>query len=359
MSNEKIRLGQFYTAANLLDLAPFRAWLARSGTDHRLLEPFAGAADLLEPLTAPASPLVSKNGLRSWEAYDIAPRAPFIQRRDTLESSFWTGVRERPDRPTLIITNPPYLSRRRARSLGAPMTSSRETDLWQIAANHILASVPWAAIILPERAWRKLRSERRLSDVVLLGQACADTEQPVALFLFQSAAADAAPAVWDGSDYLGTLAALDATDFLASADSVACRIEFNAPSGQVGLLAADSRTGTDAAFVFALEVATHEIKASSRHRTRFAVPSELIDGVDVASVIREANAILREVRRRSFDLALTPMHGLRRDGRPRRRLPYRLAARIIAAAISSLQAQGSGARSAEGQVDDPKDPLVP
>lgn len=94
---EKKKKGQFYTTRSSYILDGFPA----PPNDVRcIMEPFAGKGDLLE--------WVQKTGSTvPMEAYDIDPKCPYVEQRDTL-----TNPPNYAD--TWILTNPPYLARNKS-----------------------------------------------------------------------------------------------------------------------------------------------------------------------------------------------------------------------------------------------------
>ncbi len=104
--------GCYYTAGetNPFALKAFRKWAQLAGLPQsRLLEPFAGQADILQKLEAVGL-------LGDQCAFDIAPAAKGggkkVQQRDTLEN-FPQGFK-------VCVTNPPWLARNSASLRGLP-----------------------------------------------------------------------------------------------------------------------------------------------------------------------------------------------------------------------------------------------
>jgi hypothetical protein len=96
MASAKAALGQFYTAAADYILAGFD----RPDPSIPVIEPFAGAGDLLTWLSA-------EQRARQTTAYDIDPKCPEAQQRDTLaDPPDYNGA--------FVLTNPPYLARNKS-----------------------------------------------------------------------------------------------------------------------------------------------------------------------------------------------------------------------------------------------------
>jgi hypothetical protein len=127
--------GQFYTVQNdyiLADLDP------PPPNATRLIEPFAGKGDLIDWYKRqPASTLPV-------EAYDIDPKSPTIQQRDTL--------RNPPDySDAWVLTNPPYLARNKCEDKTI-FDLYNTNDLYKAFIHSLAASVKPAAggiLIIP------------------------------------------------------------------------------------------------------------------------------------------------------------------------------------------------------------------
>lgn len=98
-------------------------------------------------------------------------------------------------------------------------------------------------------------------------------------------------------------------------------IRFNAPDGNLGLVAFDNVREASIRFCSISEISDYEIKQSSRFITRIAIAEP--------PHISVLNHYLNELRTQTHDVFLSSYRGLRKDGMYRRRLDWDLARRII------------------------------
>ena len=310
--NEKRANGRYFTAANLFDTAHFRAWAALAELPKAtLIEPFAGRGDLIAMLRE----------LRlcgDFRAYDIAPAAERVERRDTLKNFPQGGV---------VVTNPPWLARNSATRRGLTFPETRHDDLYKHCLELCLKNADHVAAIIPASFLAANIFRERLTAVDMANAPVfRDTENPVCLALF--APGETADAViYNGGKRVGNLSGLErhlprpALDFPA---------RFNDPKGQLGLIAFDNTREPSIRFCRGAELSRHTIGFTSRMITRISGGF----GREVGELSDELNATLEDFRRKTRDVFLTPFKGLRKDGVYRRRLSFSLARDFISAALT-------------------------
>jgi hypothetical protein len=314
--SERVKRGAFFTGKNPLQ-GPFNAWLLQTGVSS-ILEPCAGDGALRRFVDQEVSGL-------SWTLYDIDPQSADIHFRDS--------IKDFPKGFECCITNPPYLSPRRARKIG--MSRCHGQDLWKIFLELALVHCRFVAMVLPQSFIKKAGHYRRLSHIILLPPGtCDGTEQPVCLALFDDIPRDNV-VVWSEGVELGDWRTLRRHQVMS--EKIARGIRINDVDGQIGLHAMDSRTGDSLRFVKGEEIDPLRLKRSSRHVTRIFV--EGLDAAEVEMVVNACNELLGDIRHTTSDLLLTPAHGTSRNGTQRRRLTYRLAVRIISCALRQVQSR--------------------
>lgn len=317
MARARRATGRYLTLTSPFGHAAFIEWFERLGENPRLLEPFAGANDLVR--------MAGEAGLvGTWTSYDLAPQAPGVSRRDTL--------RRFPRGFDAVITNPPWLARHAARRAGLAveeMAFGEYPNLYEAALAKILASVGYAAVLVPDSFITTGRWRERLETVVSLpGLAFAGTEMPGALALFGPEATEDV-ALWRGATRLGWWSDLGRPlDATAQMD----RVHFNDPRGAIGLRAVDDVARASIAFVDGDEVEPSRVREASRLVTRIHVVDLRADRV--GEVIATANADLVAWRERTGDVALSAFKGVRADGWFRRRLDYASARRLLGDALA-------------------------
>ena len=296
--------GIFYTAGNPFNNPAFAAWakIAKLPTSP-VLEPFAGANSLIQKL--------ENMGLcRQSDSFDLFPAAPSVQQRDTLADF--------PDGFSVCVTNPPWLAKNSATLRGLAFPDTFHDDLYKYALEKCLAHCGWVAALVPESFIRAGVFHARLSDFVsLTGKMFNDTDNPVGLALFGDHATQDVM-VWRNNEQIGRLSVLEN---IMQADSDKVAIRFNAPDGNVGLIAVDNTIEPSIRFCDVSELENYEVKPSGR-----AITKLLID----APVRLDAwNDCLNEFRQRTCDVLLTSFKGIRKDGKYRRRLDWATARGII------------------------------
>lgn len=296
--------GRYYTRSNPFDNAPFRAW-ARAARlpDAVVLEPFAGGNHLIT--------MLRDAGLCGRAAsFDIAPGASGVRRRDSL-LSFPRGF-------DVCVTNPPWLARNSATRRGLPFPQTQYDDLYKHCLWLCLSHCRYVAALVPESFICSGLFLSRLGAFVSLNRGMfMDTDHPVGLALF-GAREHSSPLVFCGDKKIGTLAQMRRHRPPSSVDN---NIVFNAPDGNLGLLALDNTSGASIRFCDAAELDGYPVRQSCRAITKIKVPGK--------PKIKEYNRFIKQFRTATRDVFLTAYRGLRKDGFYRRRLDYALARDII------------------------------
>ena len=320
--DEKRASGRYYTRGNPFRLTPFQVWAKASSLAEQIaLEPFAGAKDILQLISA------ANLRCRGWAVFDISPGAEGIVQRDTL-ADFPKGF-------NVCITNPPWLARNSATRRGLPFPeATRYDDLYKYALEQCLTHCEWVAAIIPEAFIRSGLFLKRLHDFISLvpqtqGEATQengkrdtaymfeDTEHPVGLALFTPDATSDIR-VWRNNQFLGTISELRRHLPLPSSNR---DIVFNDPNGNLGLIAIDNTVSASIRFCPPAELKDYPIRVHGRSITKIGVPWR----VDIEML----NARLKTIREKTHDVFLTAFKGVRRDGYYRRRLDWALARTIV------------------------------
>lgn len=327
---EKRLLGQFFTTTNPFVNEPFVRWFRQLPANSRLLEPFAGANNIVWMLR-------DLGYTNSWSAYDIDPvlddsanAAPdvLVNQADTLVN-YPTGF-------TAAITNPPYLAKNSATRRGLAYAGGEYDDLYKKSLAVMLEHTPFVAAIIPESFLTSNLFHDRLSTVVSLTcRMFEDTEVPVCLALFVPAGTKRNAAdfeVWSENRYLGQYQELKA--HVAPFAGRAQAWVFNHPQGQIGLCAIDNNHTDSIAFCVGARIEGHDVKPTSRSVTRVYLPE--LSTSQAAAVIEQANVLLAARRAATRDVFMTAFKGLRSDGKYRRRLDYTQARDLLNEAYAQV-----------------------
>lgn len=318
--------GQFFTIANPFKVDAFFKWFETiPETDLKILEPFAGANNIINLLKEPAEIMQKKV---DWVSYDIdtsfgnnAPDYPIIQ-RDT--------IADYPQGFQVAITNPPYLARNSATRAGLPFPKTEYDDVYKLALSVMLENTPYVAAIIPESFITSGLFTNRLNSVVSLTcKMFDDTECPVCLALFVPEETDDFT-VYRMNHRIGSYTEIKSKvqGLLTASANVAWK--FNDKDGDIGIRCIDGTKGPSIEFVAGDEIPPEKVKYSSRSLTR--VSGTLI--TDVSRFISECNRILQQYRKDTGDIFLTSFKGLRADECYRRRLDYKTAKDIMNTAFA-------------------------
>ena len=301
----KRRNGQFFTQGNPFQHKAFQSWAESSDiSNHTILEPFAGENSLIDHLEG--------MGLcNNSSSYDIHPSDERVERRDTLES-FPKGF-------DICVTNPPWLARNSATIRGFEFTDCGYDDLYKFALEKCLQNCDWVAALVPESFICAHIFHERLTDFISLNpDLFTDTGHPVGLALFNPLQTDDVK-VWFGDSYISTLSNLELLRPQPLPDGPIVR--FNEPLGNVGLIALDNTKEASIRFCQVEELADYQVKKTGRHITKLHVDGEVR--------IKRWNEYLDDFRDKTRDVLMTCYKGIRKDGKYRRRLDWKLARGII------------------------------
>ena len=296
--------GVYYTAGDPFESPAFTGWAKKARLpESQILEPFAGANSLIDRLEF-------LKLCKKWKSFDIAPVGKGVEYRDTL-CDFPQGF-------DVCVTNPPWLAKNSATRRGLAFPDTRYDDLYKVALERCLANCQWIAALVPESFIRAGLFHERLGHFVsLTGKMFNDTENPVGLALFEpNPVKDVV--VWRDEKKIGTLRDLE-KNLPKSNNKIPMR--FNAPEGNVGLIAIDNTKEASIRFCHPADLNGYSVSGACRSITRIAVDSNVY--------IKDLNDCLREFREKTQDVLMTSFKGLRKDGMYRRRLDWNSARGII------------------------------
>jgi hypothetical protein len=328
---EKVSSGAHYTESSSWLTPPVEAFIARQIEEKKLwraLDPFAGDGHLLR--------LMQTRFALSSVGMDL--HAPgWIKNDSLLEIPCHDGA--------LICTNPPYLAKYSARRKGVwalvehYFESCAYEDLYLRAIDRMLASGMPTVAIVPETFISSGLLRLHLERIVVLERSnpFSTTETPVCVACFDPAYPSATTLCYKDDAYLGDLEALESSAHLAFEETARRRIRFNVTTGALALKAVDGTQAEDRIrFMPAADFAYDPgmIKESSRLMTRIHV--EGLEAEQMEVLVALANQELERIRLASHDMVLSPFKGNNKNGVRRRRLDYKLARAIIAAALARI-----------------------
>ena len=153
-----------------------------------------------------------------------------------------------------------------------------------------------------------------------------DTQHPTCLALFTPTSKETL--IYEGETFVGVLTELEKK--IPEFSEIKTSIKFNAPEGNLGLVAIDNTTEPSIYFCEGSKICSSKIRQSSRSITRINIETP-----NLSKLIKNLNESFSEFRLETADVLLTPFKGLRKDGKFRRRLHYALARGLISKTLQS------------------------
>ena len=263
-TNDKIRLGCFYTTKNVFKYSQFKEWfkVALSASNNLVLEPFAGSNNLIKMLK-------EEKYNFEFDSYDINPSSPDVKKKDT--------IRKFPQGYKLAITNPPYLAKNSACRKKIEFPRTKYDDLYKLCLEIMLKNCDYVGAIIPASFINaNLFLERLHSYTLLSSQMFADTENPVCLALF-SPVKSSSVLLYENDKFVGELHSLRKRvgELLTNNNSQLTPVTFNQKEGNLGLRAIDGKQSPNISFLKANQVPKRKIRVSSRHLTRIHISEKV------------------------------------------------------------------------------------
>jgi len=302
-----------YTESNAWLTPPVRKFIAQSRATHAV-DPFAGTGNLLQHI----KPL----GLAT-AGFEIDPAL--------CDAYGWTrndSIASIPDHPdhVICITNPPFVHRTHAPRRGIFISFGTAPDYYILALRRCLTAFRYVVAIIPERFLtidfsQSVGHRLRLIDVIETDDLFTDTQFPVCVACW-GPGHPREIAVYKNGIYIKTR-----HDIMAAIPTeIVDGIKVKAWDGQLGLVSYDSGMIYDP-----MRFCSPGRVMNSTYRPRVRVSTK----IDPTLLIRECNAVLRQLRFDTADLALHPFQKTHAGVR-RRRLLTQMTRRIVSRAILSL-----------------------
>ncbi len=299
--------GIYYTNLfNPFKSKPFNEWIYKHHiSKERVLEPFAGSNSIIDMLQ-------DAGFANTYQSYDIYPQSPDVNKRDT--------IIDYPEGYKLCITNPPWLYKSSAHRRGLCFPSTQYDDLYKLCISIALEHNQYVGALLPASFIQSRLFMERLEKIIFLNRRLfSNTENPVCLALFGSKQTDDIE-LYDEGRLIGYYKQLKKH---LPPESKNGSIVFNVPEGSLGFIAIDNNNEPSIRFCKGKKLEDYNIRHSSRAITR-------IQGVHTTPLlINKLNDRINAIRKDTQDIFLTAFKGLRKDGKYRRRMDYKLARDII------------------------------
>ena len=321
VEKRKVALGQYFTKDKIWLKPQIYNFIIESNCDIAY-DPYAGGGDLLKVAKEKLG-FANVKGLDideslNWQINDSLLAIPHVDN-------------------AIIITNPPYIAKQSASrkkiDLSKYFNLTDYDDVYLIALDRMLDAQEKVVAIIPESFINSSYRKKDLlhSITILEENPFEDTENPVCVACFDHISKNLSEVkVYKNEKYVDSLKAIND---IRIEPNYSIKITFNTLKGWLGLRAIDSTDDkTYINFNFKENFKydwEKNIKVSSRHFS-------LID-LDIPKKVRsefinECNNLIKELRKKSSDILLTPFKGNTKKGVRRRRLDFRLARAIMEAA---------------------------
>ena len=318
MNAKKVILGQFFTQKNIWLRPHIRRFIRNSGCQIAY-DPFAGNGDLLK--VAAALKLKTK-GL------DIDRKLGWIYNDSLLAVPSVKNA--------IIITNPPYISNYSAarkkvlKDVKRYFVGSSYNDIYLIALDKMLAAQENVVAIIPETFINSAYQQKnRLHSITILEKnPFMDTDTPVVVACFNGKHKSLCRVkVYKNDTFVDNLQSIENKRLQPSH---LIPIRFNTKRGWLGLRAIDlTDSKKDISFDYKSNIDydwQKGIKVSSR---LYSLIDIQIQEKYRKGFIKRANDILKDLRRDTQDIILSPFKGNMKNGQRRRRLDFKTARAIL------------------------------
>ena len=297
--------GVYYTTnENPFTLKPFMVWARRINLKNlETLEPFAGENHIIRMLR-------DAGFCKSFKSYDISPKDPDVEKKDTLKRF--------PKNFKVCITNPPWLTNYSAKRHRIAFPEIEYDNIYKHCLELALKNCENVGFIIPGTflTWcmREPKFTERLDSVIFINKELfAETDNPVCLALFRKENVKDTK-IYNDEKLLGTLKKLGS--HMPPKVKNGKKIVFNSDKGNLGLICIDNTKEPTIRFCPPSEI-TRTMKVSDRLLTKIKVD---VDDSDQA--IEILNTRLETIRDETSDIFFSPFKGLRKDGKYRRRVDF-------------------------------------
>ena len=325
--NDKRKLGQYFTKKNLWLKTQIIEFIKNSNCTIAY-DPYAGNGDLLK--------ISDEYGIKNIVGLDVDPSLNW-KINDSLKNIPHIDN-------AIIITNPPYLtkysaSRKHIKSKKMNDYFKHHTDLYQLAIDKMLEAQDYAVAIVPETYINSKFFNHHLSRVysvtILTENPFSDTENPVCVVCFDNV--EKVPPeikVYIDDKYLNDYSYFKG---LKLTPRNKYSIKFNVKEGKIALRAVDLTTQCNKIQFLEIGQLDYDILKIGNSSRLITIIDLDCGELELKQLVQECNRILREYRRKTKDITLSPFKGNAKDGTRRRRLDYKTARCIIEMAIDNIR----------------------
>ena len=329
-NNQKKENGQYFTINNPFKLKVFKSWFKYVYKKETILEPFAGANNIVKLVNE----VFPKTKFKSFDidtSFKNVYPAVKITKKDTIKN-FPKGY-------NTVITNPPYLAKNSATRNNLFYPNTNYDDLYKYTLEKMLKNVDNVAAIIPESfVTSNLFVDRLYAITSLTTKMFNDTECPVCLALFVKDKEDLEIEkdnflLYRMDEYIGEYKSIlkRINKYLSNANIIEWK--FNDENGNIGIRCIDDTKKPTICFLEGSNIEKKLIKVSSRALTRV---SGLPQNIKKEKFIDKCNNLVKEYRNKTKDVFLTSFKGLRADNCYRRRLDFKTARQIMNKAMETM-----------------------
>jgi hypothetical protein len=314
---DKINFGQFFTVKDKW-LLPQIARFIKSCSKTKCIDPFAGRGDLFKALEL--------FNFSEFLGYDI------YEKNGWLVNDSLISIPKHKD--TLLVTNPPYLSKNSAKrqnlSNYSYFNNNDYVDLYQIAIDKALSVYDSCIFIIPETYIRSTFFKHHVNSITIVEDSpFEDTDCPVCVVCFKynkDIFKDINYDIFKNEVFLLEYKELEYR-LLKYSTKTNLKMDFNNKEGNLGVRAVDGTNPNDRIMFCAPKDLNYDlgtIKNSSRAITVVDVSCDIDD-----RFLFKSNELLEDFRMRTYDLTMAPFKNNNKNNKRRRRLDFATARMLI------------------------------
>lgn len=317
----KILYGQFFTERNVFkDNKVFLKFMEDNELwNKNILEPFAGANNLIEFLLSEKSDL-------KYKSFDLYPQNKNVEQNDSINNWNYKNF-------DLVVTNPPYLSKHSAHRMKIFADFKDYDDLYKLSLDKCLKNVRYTIAIIPSTLINSNRkSDKKLIEKLVIFQLLpnkenfGDTDHPVALAYFDNTKTTNDFELYENNNFISYFSELKNEENKILIPKNELTINFNTTGGNLCINTGDNTKDMEnIKFYDSSWKSDCDVKNTDRHKVKLNV-----NGYSVSNeFINKLNTKIIELRKNKCDYLWASFKGVSKIGRYRKRLDFDTIKKII------------------------------
>lgn len=318
---KKIKFGQFFTEKNVFkNNKVFKDFMNKNNLwNENILEPFAGANNLINFL-------LEQNPKLKYQSFDLEPKDANVKQNDSINNWYYENF-------SLVITNPPYLSKHSARRMKMDIDFQNYDDLYKLSLDRCINNVKYTIAIIPTTLINSNRKEdKKLIQKLTIFQLLPDkenfndTEHPVALAYFDNLKQGNDFLLYENNKLIDSYQSLISKEQKILKKQNDWKIKFNTIDGNICINTGDNtKDKTNIKFHNTNWKSNKNVKTTDRHKVKLLIKNVTVDEM----LINILNNKIQELRNNNCDYLWASFKGVSKTGRFRKRLDFETTKKII------------------------------